>query len=80
MEKELSSIEWQFKKLNRIAKVLPLSMFYNVSIDEYSINLQGYYSKDTGVLVKKYYKHIVIDGNGFISINKNGIHITLTPK
>lgn len=73
MEKQLRKLDLLF----RLTRLKP-EMFYSVTVNEHTINLQGLFNSKTVIDIKKIFVEATISDNGFIEFSKNNISIILT--
>ncbi len=68
----------QVKYFNRISKIINPIDFYNISIWESGINYQGHYKSLKALKYSKLRFTQSVDVNGYITMQRGNISITLT--
>jgi len=72
-------MEQQLERLSVILKVIPASYFYNITITEYGINLQGKFHGDlVKIALNNKFKECGMSANGHAKFKRLEIEITLT--
>ena len=67
----------QQKRFNRVVKILGVGNFYNVSLTQYHIRLQGTYSPELVKILSKHFK-FNLESSGYIEAERGFIQIVLT--
>jgi len=68
----------QLRKLNALSKMIDLSLFYDITVHEYNIQLQGkFHSKTVAALKKIKVTNFGVMSNDYLSANRGSIQITL---
>jgi hypothetical protein len=68
----------QLRKLRLLSKIFDLDDFYNISLYQNKITLQGKFSAILSIRLNKLNFIQTINENGFINFKRNNIEITLT--
>lgn len=66
------------KKLNRLAKMIPLDLFYMVTVSNTEIRLQGQLKRENLIFLEKYFDFRYDKVTHFFEARRYNIYVTLT--